>query len=135
VADAFISCWHTKFVYNLVRPITYIQKVIDPKWNTPEVTDPVITPPFPEYTSGHSVQSGAVAQVLTDLFGDNFAFTDHTHDARSLQPRSFSSFFAAAQEAALSRLYGGIHFRAAIEVGFEQGECIGQKVSALKFKK
>ena len=91
------------------------------------------TPPFPEYTSGHSVQSGASAQVLTDLFGE-VAFTDHTHDSRELAPRSFGSFFEAAEEAALSRLYGGIHFRPAIELGVDQGRCIGERVSALAFR-
>jgi len=129
VADAFIACWHTKYQYNLLRPITCIQSLMDPDWN------PIMnTPPFPEFTSGHSVQSGATAQVLTDLFGA-VAFTDHTHDNRGLAPRAFSSFFAAAEEAAISRLYGGIHFRSAIELGVEQGKCIGQKVSALKFKR
>ena len=125
LADAFIACWRTKFQYNLLRPVTYIRAVIDPAW-TPLLT----TPPFPEYTSGHSVQSGAAARVLTDLFG-RVAFTDHTHDARGLAPRSFTSFGKAAQEAALSRLYGGIHFRAAIERGLEQGDRIGAQVSAL----
>ena len=91
------------------------------------------TPPFPEYTSGHSVQSGASAQVLTDLFGE-VAFTDHTHDSRGLAPRSFGSFLEAAEEAALSRLYGGIHFRPAIELGVDQGRCIGERVSALAFR-
>jgi len=129
MADAFISCWRTKYEYNLVRPITCIRKIIDANWKPP-----VSTPPFPEYMSGHSVQSGAVAQVLTDMFGA-VAFTDHTHDSRNLSPRSFSSFFAAAEEAAISRLYGGIHFRSAIDLGLEQGKCVGRKVSALKFKK
>jgi hypothetical protein len=129
VADAFIACWRIKYQYNLLRPITCIQSLMDPDWN------PIMnTPPFPEFTSGHSVQSGATAQVLTDLFGA-VAFTDHTHDNRGLAPRSFSSFFAAADEAAISRLYGGIHFRSAIELGLEQGKCVGQKVGALKFKK
>jgi len=128
VADAFISCWNSKFRYNLLRPITYIRSEIDPNW-----TPLIATPPFPEYTSGHSTQSGAAAQVLTDLFG-NLAFTDHTHDARGFAPRSFSSFIEAADEAAISRLYGGIHYRAAIEKGLEQGKCIGSKVSALRFK-
>lgn len=133
--DAFIGCWHTKFEYNLVRPITYIQRIIDPSWNTPEVNDPVTTPPFPEYTSGHSVQSGAVATVLTSLFGENFAITDHTQDHRGFLPRSFRSFDELAKEAAISRLYGGIHYRAAIEEGLKQGHCIGEKVLALKFTK
>ncbi|MCI0329612.1 MAG: vanadium-dependent haloperoxidase [candidate division Zixibacteria bacterium] len=127
-ADAFISCWNTKFRYNLLRPITCIRDLIDPNW-----TSFIVTPPFPEYTSGHSVQSGAAAQVLTDLFGD-VPFTDHTHDGSGLSPRSFDSFFAAAEEAAISRLYGGIHYRPAIELGIEQGKCIGVKVSALRFK-
>jgi hypothetical protein len=133
VADSFITCWHTKYLYNLMRPITYIQEVIDPAWNTPAVVDPVITPPFPEYTSGHSVQSGAAAAVLTDLFGVAYAFTDDTHAELGLAPRHFQSFQEAAQEAAVSRLYGGIHYRAAIENGLAQGECVGEKVLKLHF--
>lgn len=125
VADAFISCWHTKYRDNLIRPVTYVRRLIDPSW-----TPVLITPPFPEYTSGHSVQSGAAAQVLTDLFGD-LPFTDHTHDARGLPPRSFRSFMEAADEAAISRLYGGIHFRAAIDRGVEQGRSVGKYVTAL----
>jgi membrane-associated phospholipid phosphatase len=129
VADAFIACWHQKYVYNLLRPVTYIRAVVDPSW-----ASLLATPPFPEYPSGHSVQSGAAFQVLTDLFGAAYAFTDHSHDARGLAPRSFGSFFEAAEEAAISRLYGGIHFRAAIENGVEQGKCIGQAVSALPIR-
>lgn len=125
VADAFITCWNTKYRFNLLRPVTYIQRVIDPGW-----TPLLATPPFPEYTSGHSVQSAAAAEVLGDLFG-KVSFTDHTHDARGLTPRSFGSFVEAAQEAAISRLYGGIHFRTAIELGLKQGRCVGRKVNAL----
>ncbi len=134
-ADAFIVGWYYKYHYNLVRPITYIQNVIDANWNTPVITDPVVTPPFPEYPSGHSVQAGAAAQVLTDMFGDEYAFTDHTHDARGLEPRSFASFYAFADEAAVSRLYGGIHYRSAIESGVENGKCIGSVVNTIVFKK
>jgi hypothetical protein len=129
LADSFIACWQTKYRYNLLRPITYIHNVIgDTGWNTP-----VVTPPFPEYTSGHSVQSGAAAQVLAGMFGE-VAFTDHTHASLGYAPRTFMNFFAFAQEAAISRLYGGIHYRAAIERGLEQGRCIGQRVNALEFK-
>jgi hypothetical protein len=129
VADAFIGCWHAKYRDNLLRPVTYIQaQQIDPSW-----LPLLATPPFPEYPSGHSVQSSASAQVLTDLFGE-VAFTDHTHDSRGLAPRLFGSFLEAAEEAAISRLYGGIHFRPAIELGFEQGWCIGERVSALAFR-
>lgn len=133
LADAFIVCWYEKYHYNLLRPITYIQQVIDTDWNKPEVTDPVITPPFPEYPSGHSVQSGAAAVVLTDLFGD-LAFTNRTHETRGLGVRSFSSFWEAAEEAAISRLYGGIHYRFGIELGVEHGRCIGERVSAMELK-
>jgi len=129
VCDAFIACWHQKYVYNLLRPVTYIRRLLDPMWL------PVLdTPPFPEYSSGHSVQSGSAFQVLTDLFGEGYAFVDHTHDDRGFAPRSFGSFLEAAEEAAISRLYGGIHFRAAIDNGVTQGRCIGQAVSRLPFE-
>jgi hypothetical protein len=127
VADSFIGCWHAKYSYDLLRPVTYIKRVIDPKW------EPIlITPPFPEYPSGHSTQSGAAAAVLTSMFGEGFAFTDRTHERDGLAPRQFASFEQAAQEAGISRLYGGIHFRAAIERGLEQGRCIGQHALALR---
>ena len=121
VADAFIGCWQTKYEFDLLRPVTYIKRVIDPKW------EPLlITPPFPEYPSGHSTQSGAAAAVLEAAFGKAFAFEDATHTADGIPARRFVSFAAAAQEAAVSRLYGGIHFRAAIARGLDQGRCVGQ---------
>ena len=127
LADAFIGCWHSKFEYDLLRPVTYIKRVIDPKW------EPIlITPPFPEYPSGHSTQSGAAATVLTAFFGENYAFTDNTHEKDKLPNRSFGSFWEAAEEAGISRLYGGIHFRAAIDRGLDQGRCIGAKTVALR---
>ena len=129
-ADAFIGCWNTKYRYDLVRPVTYIRRLIDPKW------EPLlITPPFPEYPSGHSAQSGAAAVVLTQLFGENFAFRDATRRSDGLTPRSFPNFWAAANEAAISRLYGGIHFRAAIERGLEQGRCVGAFANALRTRR
>jgi hypothetical protein len=129
VADAFISCWRDKYQYNLVRPVTYIQNVIDPNW-----TPPLITPPFPEYPSGHSTESSAAAEILTALFGEEYAFTDHTHDEWGLSPRSFDSFGGFAEEAALSRMYGGIHYRSAVEQGREQGSCVANRVNQLKFR-
>ena len=128
VCDSFIACWKVKYDHNLLRPITYIRAHIDPTWGDPL---PVITPPFPEYPSGHSVQSAATAEVLTSLFGP-VAFTDHTHDDLGLPPRSFGSFSDAAHEAAVSRLYGGIHFPSAIDRGLDQGRCIGKKVVELQ---
>lgn len=126
-ADAFISCWSTKFKYNLLRPVTYIKRHIDKAW------EPLlITPPFPEYTSGHSCQSGAASTVLTAVFGDNFAFDDATHEDEGLPVRSFPSFTAAAEEAAMSRMYGGIHFRFGNEAGLAQGRAIGALAAQLK---
>ena len=126
-ADAFISCWSTKFKYNLLRPVTYIRRHIDPKW------EPLlITPPFPEYTSGHSTQSGAASVVLAAMLGEDFAFDDETHVDEGLPVRSFPSFAAAAEEAALSRLYGGIHFRFGNEAGLAQGRQVGAFAAALR---
>jgi hypothetical protein len=130
VSDAFVACWYQKYRYNLLRPVTYVRALIDPDW-----TPLLITPPFPEYPSGHSVQSGAAFQVLTDLFGKRYALVDHTNDDRGLPARSFDSFLDAAREAAISRLYGGIHFRAAIDNGVFQGRRIGQAVSALSLRR
>jgi len=130
VADGFIGCWDAKFQYDFIRPLTYINKQIDPKWQAL-----LITPPFPEYPSGHSTQSGAAAVALTHLFGENYAFTDATHEADGLVPRKFKSFWDAANEAGISRMYGGIHFRAAIELGLEQGRCIGEYAAKLKTRK
>lgn len=127
VADGFIGCWAAKYQYDLVRPVTYIKAVIDKTW------EPLlITPPFPEYPSGHSSQSGAAEVVLAAIFGAEFAFSDATHEEDGIPARDFPSFRAAAEEAAVSRLYGGIHFRAAIDLGLEQGRCIGAHTVALR---
>lgn len=124
IADAFISCWDEKYRSNLIRPETLINKYIDTDWT------PVLqTPPFPEYTSGHSVVSGASSEVLTEIFNDNFAFDDTTEIPYGLPMRSFKSFRLAAQEAAISRMYGSIHYRAAVEVGIEQGIKVGSLVN------
>jgi hypothetical protein len=127
LADSFIGCWDTKFQYDLLRPVTYIRRTMDPKWEST-----MTTPPFPEYPSGHSTQSAAAALVLTKFFGENFAFEDATHVKDGVKARTFPSFWAAANEAGMSRLYGGIHFRAAIERGLDQGRCIGAYANALK---
>jgi hypothetical protein len=126
-ADAFIAVWNTKYEYDLLRPVTYIRRTMDPKWEAM-----LTTPPFPEYPSGHSGQSGAAATVLTAMLGDNFAFEDAAHADDGLPARKFPSFWAAAEEAGISRLYGGIHFRTAIERGLDQGRCVGAYTVALK---
>jgi hypothetical protein len=130
MSDAFVGCWHAKFTYNLLRPITYIKRVIDPKW------EPLLnTPPFPEYPSGHSTVSGAMGAVLTAFFGENYAFEDRTGSPDGRNPRLFKSFTEAADEAGISRMYGGIHFKAAIVDGLAQGRCIGAYTVALKTRK
>ena len=129
--DAFICCWETKYSTNCIRPITYIQEVID-KLFKPSF----YTPAFPEYTSGHSTQWGAASEILSSIFGNDYAFVDQTDYLRDkLVPRNFKSFDEAAQEASMSRIYGGIHFRQACEVGLEQGKRIGRSVNRLNWFK
>lgn len=122
-ADAFIACWHLKYQLNLIRPYTYIHKYIDPKWHTA-----IITPPFPEYASGHAIQSRASAEILSALFGDDTPFDDATHVALGHPIRKYGSFREAAREVAMARLYGGIHYPMGNENGAEQGRCIGQTI-------
>lgn len=131
VNDAFIGCWNTKYQYNRIRPIDYIRKFIDPNWNKPP-TDPVVTPPFPEYPSGHSTEIAAAGRVLGSLYGEDYVLVDRTQQRLGFAPRVFSSFEAMAEEAAMSRLYGGIHFRSGNEAGLEQGRCIGDRVMQLQ---
>jgi len=118
--DAFISCWDTKWNTLIVRPETLINQYIDEEW-LPHLQ----TPPFPEYTSGHSVISRAAAMALTAVYGDDFKFEDTTERIYGLGDRSFNSFIEASDEAAMSRLYGGIHYRRACEEGVKQGEAVG----------
>lgn len=123
LADGFISCWDEKYRSNLVRPETYINEYLDESWK------PTLqTPPFPEYTSGHSVISTAAAEALTSIFGPSFEFRDSSEMDFGLPVRTFKSFKEASSEAAISRLYGGIHYRPAIENGVKQGEKVGKLV-------
>lgn len=130
MADAFISCWDEKYRSNLIRPETLINEHIDESW-TPYLQ----TPPFPEHTSGHSVVSRSAAVALTSIFGDNFAYDDTVELEYGLPKRSFKSFYEASEEAAISRLYGGIHYRPAIDYGVTQGEKVGNYIiNHLKLK-
>jgi hypothetical protein len=132
VSDAFVYCWKVKYTHNLLRPSQYIQPEIDALW-TPLIPNP----PFPEYTSGHSTQSGSAAEVLTGIFGDNFAFTDQTHSLLSLglAPRSFTSFYQMAEESGISRIYAGIHYNSANVQGRLSGYAIGEEVLNLQYTK
>lgn len=127
IADGFIMTWQEKFRTNLVRPETYINKIIDPDFR------PLIeTPPFPEHPSGHATISAAAAAVLTHIFGSAVTFTDHTEEEYGMAARTYQSFRQAAEESAMSRLYGGIHYRhgnaSGTELGWKIGMYIGQKL-------
>ncbi len=130
IADAIVSCYKTKYQYNQERPITFIRANFNPTW-----VSLIPTPPFPDYTSAHSVQSGACARVLADIFGNNTTFTDNSYSSLGFTPRTFTKFSDCANEVALSRLYGGIHVRTSNFVGLGQGNVVGMHVSALRFKR
>lgn len=122
IADAFIICWNEKYKSNRIRPITAIQKVIDKNWQ------PILqTPPFPEYISGHSTISSTASSILTYYFGNNFSFIDNTEVEFDLPCRQFNNFIEASKEASISRLYGGIHFKDAINEGINVGNLISKK--------
>ncbi|MFD1875687.1 vanadium-dependent haloperoxidase [Hymenobacter bucti] len=122
LTDAFRCCWQEKYQSNRIRPETAIRRYLDPQWK------PLLqTPPFPEYVSGHSVVSTAAAEVLGHYFGPTYAYTDTTEHEFGLRARRFTSFEQAAEQAATSRLYGGIHYLDAIR----QGQVLGQKVGVL----
>ena len=123
IADAFIAVWGYKFQYNLIRPRPYIRAQIDSTW------EPMITsPPFPEYPSGHSSQSGAAAAAIVGLIGDG-PFEDSTSVAIGHEVRRFGSFYEAAEEAMMSRLYAGIHYPIGNSAGADVGLCIGNLVA------
>lgn len=120
IFDGFISCWDEKYRSEYIRPVTAISRLLEENWK------PYIqTPPFPEYTSGHSVISSASATVLTGLFGENYSFTDTVEVLNDLPKRTFSSFYEAAHQASISRFYGGIHYLPTLEVSEEQGKQLG----------
>jgi hypothetical protein len=128
VADGVYAVWWSKYTYNWLRPITYINLYIDASWI------PLLpTPPFPEYTSAHSGQTAAALSTLIDLWGD-IGYTDHTHDD-GYAPRTFASLTDSMNETAMSRMYAGIHFRSAVFEGIDQGRCVATEVKALPWRK
>ncbi|MBC7892615.1 MAG: vanadium-dependent haloperoxidase [Sphingobacteriaceae bacterium] len=121
--DGFIACWDEKYRRQTLRPVTLINEKLDPRWESF-----LQTPPFPEYPSGHSVISAAAAEVLTNLYGAAYAFTDKSELEYGMGERRFSSFRAAAEEACISRLYGGIHYRSSCFRAATQGKRVGERV-------
>lgn len=140
--DAGVSCWNSKYIYDVERPVSYIRRVINPNW-TSKLNNPLkkvdgITPPFPAYPSGHSTFGGAAAAALTDIYGANYALTDNCHLGRTEfigKPRSFKSFDAMADENAYSRIPLGVHFRMDCEEGLRMGYVAGAAVNRLAWKK
>lgn len=124
--EGFICSWHEKYRTEKIRPETVINATFDSDW-VPFLQ----TPPFPEYTSGHSTISAASAEALTGLFGDNVAFTDSTEDKYGHGVRTFESFRKAATDCSYSRMYGGIHYRS----GCEEGQAAGIKIGQFVFDK
>ena len=140
--DSSVGCWNSKFYYNVERPQTYINRVIDPAWKpalyNPLTGDTGVTPSFPAYPSGHSTMGAAGAEVLGEVFGYAYSMTDRCHENRTEfegKPRTFGSFFEMAQENAWSRVPLGVHFRMDCEEGVRYGTVIGRKVNALPWKK
>jgi hypothetical protein len=129
--DAFIQCWDEKFRSNTARPETVINKYLDPDWR------PYLqTPPFPEYTCGHSTVSAASSIALTKMFGDNFAYTDTSELEFGIPNRSFTSFAQAAEENNRARFYGGIHFHPSCLVSNQYGKKVGEFIiGKLKLEK
>ncbi len=136
-ADAAICCWDTKYTYSRWRPITAIRNAdtddnanttVDTTW-----TSLLTTPNFPSYTSGHSTFSGAAAAVLTNLYGDNYKFST-TGPGLPGVTRSFTSFNQAADEAGMSRIYGGIHFMSDNIAGLAAGKKVGGYITENLFK-
>lgn len=123
VQDAFINCFKNKYIYNLIRPVTYIQLYIDPNWNSI-----IASPPFPEYASCHSTQSAACAHVLKHYYGASYSFMDDSKSDLGYTARIFDDFYAFAQEAAISRYYGGVHYLFSCERGFDNGLIIGEHI-------
>ena len=126
IADAFIGTWREKYRSMVVRPVAYVQRVFDPAYRTV-----IPTPPFPEYPSGHSVQSGAAVEVLIGLLGDTLMYVDSSQVDVGQPARPFASFSAAREEVAWSRVYAGVHYLPAVLDGLTQGRCIGGQVLAL----
>jgi membrane-associated phospholipid phosphatase len=140
--DASVACWHSKYFYNLERPVTYISKVINPTWNImPLTTNSFLgsTPSFPAYPSGHATFGAAAAEALVSVFGSSYTLTDRCHEGRTdfegSRPRTFGSFYDMAVENAYSRIWLGVHTRMDCEEGMRLGYVCGRRVNQLPFKK
>jgi PAP2 superfamily len=139
--DASVAAWNSKFYYNVERPVSYINKFINPNWNVVSLTSTGFlgsTPSFPAYPSGHSVFGAAAAEALTSVFGYSVPLTDRCHEGRTDfngKPRSFNSFYEMSEENAYSRIPLGVHWRMDCSEGLRMGYQVGRRVNAMQFKK
>ncbi len=124
--ESTIECFRSKFYYNLLRPVSYIKKVIDPNW-----LPFIVTPPFPEYPAAHAFVTGAVMQATASVLGDNTKVTDGSYLFRGWPSRTYTTLFAAAEEAGISRLYGGIHYVPSINTGLSLGKDLGNRIGSI----
>ena len=124
--DATIECFRSKYTYNLIRPVSYIQKLIDPNWQSF-----IVTPPHPEYPAAHAYVTGSVMQAAASVLGNNVKVTDRSYVFRGWAPRTFNNMFAAAEEAGISRLYGGIHYLESVNEGLSLARELGNRVGSI----
>ena len=129
--DAWISCWKTRYIYNLLRPVTYIRKVMGHKDWLPLLA----TPPHPEYTAGFAAMAGAITESLTTVFGNHYSITDHTYDHSGFAARKYDSFEAMGKEAADSKFYGGIHYKLSVDLGLKQGRETAKNIATILLHK
>lgn len=125
--DASIICFRSKYKYTTIRPVSYIRKVMDTSW-----LPFIVTPPHPEYPAAHAVVTGSVMQAVSGVLGYHTTLTDHAYDFRGWAPRTFTTIFGAAQEAGISRLYGGIHYRNSINTGLIMARIIGTRIGEMR---
>ncbi len=142
LSDVAVACWNSKYIYTVERPVSYIRRAIDARWqsklNNPLTHVQGVTPPFPSYPSGHSCFGGLAAEILTDIYGSDYALTDRCHEGRTEfvgTPRRFNSFAEMAYENAYSRITLGVHYRMDCEEGLRMGYAIGRKVNQIRWKK
>jgi hypothetical protein len=126
IKDGGIITFKTKYHYNLLRPVTYIKRLIDSTW-----TSYLPNPPYPEYTSGLAGFYSPLIQVLIREYGD-IPVTDNAYDWRGLPARKYKSLSALLEEAAFSRIYAGIHYRFTQEVTIKYGKILGNEVAAIR---
>ena len=130
INDGLISVWRTKYKYNLLRPVSYIRNVMGHTgWNSY-----LGTPAHPEYSSAHSVLSGAAAAIMKEMFGSIGSITDHTYDYLGFAPRTYSSIIAIGEEAAISRVYAGIHYQQSVDAGLAEGRKVAANILNKRYK-